>query len=398
MKNPRILISGAGIAGPCLAWWLLRHGFAPTLVERAPELRTGGYILDFWGLGFDVAEKMGLIPALADESYEIDAVRIVGEHGEKTGGFSTCGVHAAVGDRWLNILRSDLARRIYQALDGRVETIFGDSVAAIAEDDGGVQVSFRHAAPAHFDLVIGAGGLHSPVRALVFGPEDRYEDFLGYYVASFGVDDYPRRDPHTFVTYAAPGRQLSRYSLRGDRTVFLFVFANDKRLPFGPHNLDAQKDTLKAAFGRDGWECRDILAAMDRSGEVFFDPVSQIHMPSWTKGRVALIGDACSCPSLLAGQGSALAMVAAYILAGELAKADGDHRAAFRAYEAMLQPVLAKKQKAARRFATSFAPKTKLGIYLRNELTRLMTQPFMARLFMGRLLADSFPLPAYPSP
>ena len=397
MNNRKILISGAGIGGPCLAYWLLRYGFEPVLVERAATLRTGGYIIDFWGRGFDVADRMGLLPALRREGYEIDEIRIVDEKGRRTGGFSARALQSVLGDRYLSILRSDLAKLIYESLDGKVRTIFGDTVTAIEQDDKGARVTFKHAPVEQFDLVIGAGGLHSAVRGLVFGPEGRYEEFLGYYAAAFSVAGYPRRDAGAYVS-SAPGRQVSRYSLRGDRTVFFFVFARDARLPISPNDPRAQKDILRKVFGQDGWECPDILRALEDCGDLYFDSVSQIHMPSWSQGRVALIGDACFCPSLLAGQGGALAMAAAYILAGELSKAGGDHHIAFQAYEDILQPLMTGKQRSAKRFAGSFAPKTNLGIFLRNRITRLMTQPFVAKLFMGGLLVDRLDLPAYQSP
>lgn len=395
MNNRRILISGAGVAGPCLAYWLLRYGFEPVLVERAPALRTGGYIIDFWGLGFDVADKMHLVPALRQEGYAIDEVRIVDERGKKTGGFSASALQTVIGDRYLSILRSDLAKLIYDSLEGKVRTLYGDTVTGLEQDEEGATVTFRHAPAERFDLVIGAGGLHSPVRALAFGPEERYERYLGYYVASFSTVGYPQRDPRAYLSYAAPGRQVSRYSLRGDRTVFFFVFAKDARLRIGSHDVDAQKAALRQAFGRDKWESPAILRALDNADDLYFDAVSQICMDSWVKDRVALIGDACFAPSLLVGQGSALAMAAAYILAGELKKADGDHRSAFRAYEQMLQPLMAKKQRAARSFAGSFAPRTSFGIYFRNQVTRIMTRPFAVKLFMGALLNDRLTLPAY---
>jgi 2-polyprenyl-6-methoxyphenol hydroxylase-like FAD-dependent oxidoreductase len=228
------------------------------------------------------------------------------------------------------------------------------------------------------------------------GPEERFEKYLGYYAASFTVTGYPNRDLHAYVGYAAPGRQASRYALRDDRTVFFFAFATDKHLAVAPHDTPAQKNILRKIFGRDGWECPAILKALDGCDELYFDSVSQIRMPSWTAGRVTLVGDACSCPSLLAGQGTSLAMGAAYILAGELKKAAGDYRVAFETYEEMLQPVMAGKQRAAVSFAGSFAPKTRLGIFIRNELTRLMTQPSFAKLFIGRrLLTDPLALPNY---
>lgn len=395
MKNQKILISGAGIAGPCLAYWLLKYGFEPVLVERAPALRTGGYIIDFWGLGFDVAEKMSLVPALRREGYRIDEIRIVEEQGRKIAGFSARALQTFIGDRYLSILRSDLAKLIYESLEGKVRTLFSDSVLAIEQDQESARVTFFRASPEHFHLVIGAGGLHSPVRNLVFGPDGLYDRYLGYYVASFSVKGYPQRDPHTYVSFAAPGRQVSRYSLRDDRTVFFFVFAKARRLSVNAHDPEVQKDALREVFGRDKWECPAILDALDDADDFYFDAVSQICMDSWVQNRVALIGDACFAPSLLAGQGAALAMAAAYILAGELEKANGDHRTAFGAYEQMLQPLMAKKQRAARSFAGSFAPKTEVGIYIRNQITRIMTQPFIVKLFMGGLLTDDLTLPNY---
>ena len=395
MNNLKVLISGAGIAGPSVAYWLRHYGFEPVLVERAPAIRTGGYVVDVWGLGFKVADQMGLLPALKEDAYDIDEVRIVDDHGRRAGGFSVDAIRSVLGDRFLSVLRSDLARLIYDSLDGQVRTMFGDTVTAIEQDENTVRVSFREAPPENFDLVIGAGGLYSPVREIVFGPEQRFEKYLGYYTASFIVAGYPHRDPHAYVSYTPPGRQVSRYALRGDRTVFFFVFATDERLPIAPHDIAAQKQILREVFGHDGWECPAILKALDDAEDLYFDAVSQIRMPAWTSGRVALVGDACSCPSLLAGQGTSLAMGAAYILAGELKKAGGDHRVAFKAYEDMLQPVLAGKQRSAAKFAGSFAPRTKLGIFVRNQVTRLMAQPVVAKLFMGRLLNDPLPLPRY---
>lgn len=394
-RNRKILISGAGIAGPTLAYWLRRFGFEPTLVERAPALRQGGYMIDFWGLGFDVAEKMGLALALRATGYDIEEVRLVDAAGRRKGGFNARVFRDVLFGRYTSILRSDLSRLVYEALAGGVRTLFGDSITAIDQDADGADVTFLHAAPERFDLVVGAGGLHSPVRTLVFGPEDRFEKYLGYYTASFSIAGYPRRDPEVYMGYAAPGRQATRYALRDGRTVVFLVFSREAEAPVVSLDIAAQKQILRATFGQDGWEVPDFLSALDRATDLYFDAVSQIGMDTWSKGRVALVGDACSCPSLLAGQGSALAMAGAYILAGELKKADGDYRAAFAAYEALFRPFIVGKQKAAARFAGSFAPKTRFGIFLRNQVTRVMTVPFIADWTMGGLLRDKLRLPAY---
>lgn len=397
LKSGRILISGAGIAGPCLAHWLHRYGFEPVLVERAPSLRAGGYIIDFWGLGFDVAERMGVLPALKRDGYKISEVRIEDAAGRRTGGFSVRAIQKVMGDRYLSILRSDLSKVIYDSLDDQIRTIFDNSIVALEQTDDGVTVEFERGGTERFDLVVGAGGLHSPVRNLVFGSEQQFERYLGYYAASFSVPGYPRRDPHAYVSFAAPGRQISRYSLRDGRTVFFFAFAQDAKLSIAPHDTGAQKEMLRKIYGQDKWECPAILRALGDADDLYFDAVSQIEMAAWRRGRVALVGDACFAPSLLAGQGSALAMAAAYVLAGEISTSGGDHEVAFSAYEKVLQPLLAKKQRAARSFAGSFAPKTEFGIILRNHITGLMTAPIVVRLFMGTLLKDSLSLPSYRS-
>jgi len=396
MDNRKILISGAGIAGPTLAYWLARYGFEPAIVECAPRLREGGYMLDFWGFGFDVAEKMNLLPALKKVGYEIEEVRLVNGRGERVGGFNWDIFQSTLGDRYVSILRGDLARLIYASLEGKIRTIFSDSIAAIEQDDNRVCVIFEHARPENFDLVIGAGGLHSRVREIIFGAEAQFEHYLQYYAASFMVDAYPHRDPRAYVSYAAPARQVARYSLRGGKTAFFCVFFSPEKLSAG-RDLNAQKNLLREVFGRDQWECPEILDALARCSELYFDCVSQIRMERWVQHRVALIGDACCCPSLLAGQGAALAMTAAYTLAGELKLANGAYKKAFVNYENVLRPFMVAKQRAAEKFAGSFAPKTRFGLFVRNHIAPLMSLPFVAKWTMGGLLSDQLTLPDYES-
>lgn len=397
MKNRKILIVGTGIAGTTLAYWLHRYGFEPTLVERAEQLRTGGYVIDFWGVGYDVAERMGILPALKQLALPVEGLKIVDEQGKRKGGLGLRAIRSLVGRRYLSILRSDLAKEIYGALGGEVRTLFGDTVTGLRQDDSGVTVEFRSGQSERFDLVFGAGGLHSPIRNLLFGAESNFEKFLGYYAASYSVVDYPHQEPHLFVSYSTPGKQVTRYTLRDGRTVFLFVFAADEKLSIPHANVQAQKQALKDEFAGVGWECPDMLRRLDEDTEVYFDAVSQIHMEKWSRNRSTLVGDACACPSLLAGQGSALAMAEAYVLAGELKLAGGNYNVAFTAYERALHPVIEIKQRAAQKFAKSFAPKTQAGIFLRNQVTRLMSIPFVADIAMGNMFKDSLTLPAYES-
>jgi 2-polyprenyl-6-methoxyphenol hydroxylase-like FAD-dependent oxidoreductase len=268
-------------------------------------------------------------------------------------------------------------------------------VTRLDDDGDGVDVSFRDAPGRRFDAVIGADGLHSEVRRLVFGEEERFERYLCYVVAAFQTEGYWPRDELVYVSYAIPGRQVARFAMRGDRTMFLFVFAADQPPDIDAYDMAAQKAMLNASFRDAGWECPQILAALDATDDLYFDRVSQIHMPAWSKGRVALVGDAAFCPSLLAGQGSALAMGAAYVLAGELGRADAGPQAAFQRYEALLRPFIATKQNAAQQFASGFAPKTRWGVYLRNQVTKAFQIPLVAKLALGSSLMDRISVPDY---
>jgi len=393
----RILISGAGIAGPTLAYWLLRYGFECTIVEKAPHLRTGGYVVDFWGAGFDIADRMGLLPAIKHEGYAVREVRVVDREGKRVSGFPANAFIRATRGRYASIARSDLAAMIFRQVEGRVETIFGDTVVQVEQCETGVRVAFEHAAPRNFDLVVGAGGLHSRVRELVYGPERSFEKYLGYKVAAFAVSGYRPRDELTYVMYTQVGQQVGRFALRDDRTMFLFTFADPD--PGGTNTVPQQKALLRKRFGKSGWECPQILDRLDGASDFYFDRVSQIRMSAeqglWTRNRVTLLGDAAFCVSLLAGQGSSLAMVAAYVLAGELYRAKGNYAEAFARYQALFGPFIARKQQAALRFAGSFAPKSELYLFLRNQVFKLLQIPWVADLAMGRDLADKISLPNY---
>ena len=390
-----VLISGIGIAGPTLAYWLSVYGIKSTLVERAPRLRTGGYAIDFWGVGFDVAERMGILPEIRRDGYKVKELRLVNARGRRVGGFNVDAIRKAAHDRYVTIARSDLARNIYGKVEGNCETIFGDSITCIDERPDGVEVTFEHAPSRRFDLVIGADGLHSIVRKLTFGNEEQFEKFLGYSVAAFEVSGYPNRDEDIYINHSVPGKQVGRLSLRNDRTLFLFVFADEHGRLTDLHDIAAKKDALRSHFGDLGWECPQILAAMDSCAELYFDPVSQIQMNSWSKGRVGLLGDAAFCPSLLAGQGSALAMIAAYVLAGELGATGASPEEALRSYEKRLHVFMLGKQEAARKFAGSFTPKTRWGLFLRNQVTKAFALPFFSKLLMGTTLLDDIDLPDY---
>ncbi|MFZ1951500.1 MAG: FAD-binding domain [Pseudolabrys sp.] len=393
MTNKSVLISGIGVAGPTLAYWLAKIGFRPTLVERAAELRTGGYVIDFWGLGYDIAERMGVANDINRIGYHMREMRIVDDRGQRVTGFGTKVFRELTSGRYVTLGRSDLSRLLFEKAKDTTEVIFDDEIVGLQEQAECVRVQFKRSGERRFDLVIGADGLHSDVRSLAFGPQYQFEKQLGYVVAAFEVRGYRPRDEDVYLMYGQPGRMVGRFTLHNDRTLFLFVFAaNSGSLPATP---DLQKTMLREKYGDGKWECPRILDELDRTHELYFDRVSLIRMERWSRGRVALVGDAAFCVSLVAGQGSALAMISAYVLAGELADADGRHEQAFDKYEAFLRAYINTKQRGAERFAAVFAPKTRWGLWFRDQVIKTFAIPGLARLAVGRDIIDTLQLPDY---
>lgn len=388
---------GAGVAGPTLAYWLAHFGFQPTNVEVAPRLRTGGYIIDFWGAGFDIAERMGLSSQIRSLGYKVQELRVVDRSGQRVAGFPVDAFSRLTHGRYVSLPRTELASSIFGKIQGNVEIIFGTSVDRIEQTGSAVQVRFTSGETREFDLVVGADGLHSRVRELAFGAEEKFERYLGFKAAAFVVDGYQPRDELVYVMYTEVGQQVARFSLRDDKTMFLFTFADAS--VHGPREIEGQKAQLRKRFENSGWECPQILNALDSTSDFYFDRVSQIRMDPmqglWSRRRVILVGDSAFCISLLGGQGSALAMVAAYILAGELFRCKGDHTVAFTRYQNLFAPFVQQKQQSALRFASSFAPKSKFALYLRNQIFNLMAVPWIANLALGSGLADKIDLPQY---
>jgi 2-polyprenyl-6-methoxyphenol hydroxylase-like FAD-dependent oxidoreductase len=393
MSSTTVLISGAGIAGPTVAFWLGRAGFKPTLIECAPTLRTSGYVVDFWGLGYDIAERMDLADEINRVGYHIREIRIVNERNHRIAGFDARVFTELTGGRFVTLGRSDLSRLLFERVRGTTEAIFGDEIISLQERSDGVDVQFRGRKERRFGLVIGADGLHSNVRRLIFGPQGQFEKHLGYCVAAFEVQGYRPRDENVYVIYGQPGQMLGRFALHGDRTLFLFVFAFDQ--PVSVVDVPSQKAILRERFGDGTWECPRILDELDRTENLYFDSVSQIKMEHWSRGRIALVSDAAFCVSLMGGQGSALAITGAYVLAGELAKAAGRYHEAFHNYEALLRDHISSKQRGAERFSSAFAPRTRWGVFLRNQVIKACAIPGVPRLAFGSDIIDKLQLPDY---
>ena len=383
-----------GIAGPALAYWLHRFGHEPVLIEKAPGPRAGGYLVDCWGLGYDQAEKMGILSKLLELGYHVQDVQWVNASGKISATFKPQILGQMVNDRFVTVERGDLAMAIFGQVKGKVEMIFGDSIATINEQEGRVDVTFEHAPPQSFDLVVGADGLHSRVRDLVFGPMKQFEKYLDMRVAAIEVDDYQPRDELTFISHTEPKRQVSRFSKRNNKTLFLLGIREPLVGPGVPHTDDEKRDELKAGFAGMGWECPQILAALDHMNHIYYDVVSQIHMERWTRGRVALVGDAAACLSLLAGEGTGMGMLEAYVLAGELTLAGDDYATAFRKYEERLQSLIKTKQKNALKVAPTYLPQGQFAIFVRNIITRILPARAVARIALMSM-KDNFESPEY---
>ncbi|NYI07719.1 FAD-dependent monooxygenase [Allostreptomyces psammosilenae] len=390
--NGNVLISGASIAGPALAYWLGRHGFTPTVVELAPALREGGQAVDFRGeTHLTVLERMGVLTELRGLQTGGSAISFVDEGGRQL-------LHLppefAGGD--IEVLRGDLARVLYERSLPHTEYLFGDSITRLTETPSGVRVDFRHAATREFDLVIGADGLHSQVRRLAFGPEEEYVRHLGYYAATWGLPNHLGLSGGS-LGYNAPGRfaSVGVDHRAPDRAGAFFVFAAP-RLDYDRHDVRQQKQLITDAFAGLGWEVPGLLESLHHAPDLYFDSISRADVASWSTGRIALVGDA-ACGATIGGMGTGTAVVAAYVLAGELARAGGDHRTAFRHYEDRLRDYARGCQKGGDRTGTFLAPRTALGIRLRNGLmSRRAVLNWMIRegkKVSGLALPDYQPVP-----
>ena len=362
--NERILISGASIAGLTLAHWLARHGFRPVVVERAAALRTGGNGVDVRGHAAEVAERMGIMPRVRALTADVLGIKFVDAADRAV---------ARVGMRALDpdsteIMRGDLVALLREATDA--EILFGDSIRGLEQDDDGVTVTFQKSPARRFDLVAGADGMHSNVRRLAFGAEDKFLRHKDHYFA-FANADAALGEDRWVTMFSTPGRMAGIYRSGNHAQAKAYFAFRSAPLDYDHRDPSVHKRLVSDAFrDQTAWRTGELLDSALADPDFYFDACAQVHMTSWSAGRVVLVGDAAWCPSPASGAGAELALTGAYHLAGELAAASGDHQAAFTRYDAALRPLVAAKQKIGPNLRL-MVPRTEVGLRVRNTLARL---------------------------
>lgn len=360
MNKRTVLVSGASIAGPALAFWLHRFGFDVTIVERASELRLGGQNIDVRGKAREIAQRMGLEDKIKAMNTGEKGVSFVDSKGHVKAAFP---ITDSSFTSELEILRGDLAKILYDATKADVAYIFGDQITALEETEDAVTVTFKHGERRTFDLVIAADGIRSTTRHLIFGDEPDLK-FMGLYCAYLTI---PRIETDTSWAcwYNAPGSRVAttRPDNEGTTRAGFSFLSPDKA--YEKLDTEEQKQILKDKFADAGWQAPRILAALDESKDMYLDGISQVIAPRWSKGRCAMVGDAAYCPTPLSGMGASLSITGAYVLAGELSR-HADHEAAFAAYEKRLRPYVEDIQKLPPGVPWIAHPKTKFGIAVFN--------------------------------
>ena len=388
--SKRILISGAGITGLTLAFWLKKHGFEPVVIDRAPGPRPGADILHLFGAGYRVAEKMGLVGRIRGHDLNFGEVEFVDVMGRRTGGLGLEPLREMLDNRICHLPRGALEATLLEKIGDSIPIRYSQNIRRLDRNPDSVSVLFEDHDWSAFDLVVGADGQLSNVRRQAFGWDTLFERYCGQYVATFTLQDM---HPGNRILAHATARRLVGIFGRGELSSAYLMFKSAHRLDLNETDISGQKRLVKDIFMGMGWEVDRILESMTRAPDFQFGPVSQIRMDTWAQNRVALVGDAAYCPSLLSGQGASLAMAGAYILAGELRKADGRPIPAFKAYEAKMRSVIERKQQAS--LKVSITPKTRLGAWASGKLVDWLGYTLVLKSVTGRLLSDPLELADY---
>lgn len=369
--NRTVLISGGGIAGAALAYWLARRGFRPTVVERARGLRSSGSPVDVRGPAVTLADRMGVLPELRAAATHATHVTFIDAEGRPVARIGMGGLRPGA-TRDVEVPRADLAGILWRRARDDAEFRFDDSIATLDQDPGGVDVTFEVAAPRRFDLVVGADGLHSLVRRLVLAPDDQVVRQTGLYIATLPLDGSGTADAgHDVLIHNTPGRAVAIHPVRG-RGGAAFMFRGPRTPGFDPRDAERNRRMLHTAYAGGGWRIPELLDRVRAAPDLYFDAVSRVDLPRWSAGRVTLLGDAASCVSLF-GDGSTLALTGAATLAGALAATPGDHAAAFRRYETTHRRRTRPKRHLMGPSARLLIPATRTGIQARNAAVRLLS-------------------------
>jgi 2-polyprenyl-6-methoxyphenol hydroxylase-like FAD-dependent oxidoreductase len=400
MTQRTVVISGAGIAGPSLAFWLSRNGYRVIVVEIGPGIRPGGQTVDLRGAGGEVVERMGLIDEMRDRALEQRGAAWVRSDGSRRAEMPVTAFDGNGLVSKLEILRGDLVDVLYQATKDGAEYRFGTSISDVKQADNGAEVTFSDGTVLRADLVVGADGPHSAVRRLVFGPEERFVKPIGGYNAWFSAPDRIGLDGW-FLLYQAPGGLNASMRPSHDPSIAKAGLAfQSEPIVYDRHNLDEQRQILVERFAGAGWECDALLAAAQEADDFYFDSFAQVDMPTWSSGCVTLVGDAGYCASPLSGMGTSLALVGAYVLAGELGTADSfdaEHLPAkLSRYGTVMRPYVDKCQDLPNtidRYAPKSASDIAANALVMKWMQRWPFRPFAARLWFRA--ADSIELPEY---
>jgi 2-polyprenyl-6-methoxyphenol hydroxylase-like FAD-dependent oxidoreductase len=364
----RVLISGGGIAGLTLAYWLHQYDIEAVVIERAAPHCSDGYGLDFYGTGYDVAERMGVIDQLRARQFLWDEIAYVNASGKCIAHISIALMYKIMRGRYIPLMHSTLEEVLYQAIADDMQVRHNTTLAAVRPGSDEVAVTFNDGTTDSFDLLIGADGVHSNVRRLVFGKDDQFERYLGYYFASYPLADCYGIG-HGWINYVEPGRLASAYSSNKDDeiiTLFMYKAPDEGYIP-----REQRLPRLRKVYAGMKWIAPQLLEAVTDPEHILLDTITQIHMPSWHQGRVALVGDACGCLTLLSGQGASMAMGGAYILAEELHTAP-DYASAFQRCEQRMRPPVEQRQKNARGNAGIFLPSSRVGLVVQQLALKLL--------------------------
>jgi 2-polyprenyl-6-methoxyphenol hydroxylase-like FAD-dependent oxidoreductase len=397
----RILVSGASIAGPVLAYWLARGGFEVTVVERSPILRkSGGHAVDLFRPSMEISEKMGVLPRIESLATGMERLTLYREGKSRPAHVDLTKIYSATSDRHVEIMRDDLSEAYYDAGRDHVEYVFGDSITAISADG---DVTFEHDGARHFDAIVGADGLHSNVRRLVFGDDAGFTRFIGGYlaVASAPKSLAPEAE---MVVHAGVGRMAGIYSAGHlDDSRVLFMFRSKSELDYHHRDTPQQKELLRKAMAGISEQADQWLAEIDHTPTFYFDGISQLQLDMWSKNRVTLVGDAAYCPGPAVGGSTSLAVIGAYVLARELIANGGDHLRAFAAYQQEMAAKVHQSRVFARGAARAVIPGSKAAVWavtrgaqLISSLPAPLTRAVARLNTKGVRMHDSMPVPDYP--